>query len=101
MEMWCTMSGVGEPFVTAAGVLGTMSIWRAFYVTHLDRYGFLKLNFSEKRRYEIESFVQALRNVIILATMYSIALEIANTFVGEEQAQALYVYILNQLNVDI
>jgi hypothetical protein len=29
-------SGPGEPFATAAGVLGVMAIWRAFYSTYLD-----------------------------------------------------------------
>ncbi|GAX79260.1 hypothetical protein CEUSTIGMA_g6700.t1 [Chlamydomonas eustigma] len=29
-------SGPGEPFTTAAGVLGVMVMWRAFYCTHLD-----------------------------------------------------------------
>eukprot|EP01026_Neomeris_dumetosa_P043301 TRINITY_DN3622_c0_g1_i5.p3 TRINITY_DN3622_c0_g1~~TRINITY_DN3622_c0_g1_i5.p3 ORF type:complete len:258 (-),score=30.13 TRINITY_DN3622_c0_g1_i5:200-973(-) len=86
-------TGVGEPFVTAAGVLGTMAIWRAFYVTHLDRYGFLKLNFKQKRLEEMSTFIQALKYVTMLAIMYSIALEIANTFVGEEQAEALVGYL--------
>ncbi|EIE20862.1 hypothetical protein COCSUDRAFT_6943, partial [Coccomyxa subellipsoidea C-169] len=28
--------GTGEPFVTAAGVLGLMAVWRAFYTVFLD-----------------------------------------------------------------
>lgn len=29
-------SGVGEPFGTAAGVLGLMCMWRAYYAVYLD-----------------------------------------------------------------
>lgn len=33
-------SGPGEPFVTAAGVLGVMAMWRSFYCCFLDYWNF-------------------------------------------------------------
>lgn len=38
--------GPGEPFVTAAGVLGLMCMWRGFYCTHLDTWS----NADEQQR---------------------------------------------------
>eukprot|EP01025_Chloroclados_australasicus_P041675 TRINITY_DN44328_c0_g2_i2.p2 TRINITY_DN44328_c0_g2~~TRINITY_DN44328_c0_g2_i2.p2 ORF type:complete len:284 (+),score=19.77 TRINITY_DN44328_c0_g2_i2:84-854(+) len=90
-------TGVGEPFVTAAGVLGTMAIWRSFYVTYLDRFGFLKLNFTKRRINETQAFTQTLGLIVLVAIMYSIGLEIANRFVGEEQAEAVFQYVTDAL----
>jgi hypothetical protein len=36
-------SGPGEPFATAAGVLGVMAIWRCFYTSYLDPWSRLEV----------------------------------------------------------
>ena len=52
----------GEPFVTAAGVLGLMAVWRSFYTVYLDFWNVRTLNGSSVNRYQDMSyFMEALR----------------------------------------
>jgi hypothetical protein len=43
-------SGVGEPFVSAAGILGVMSVWRTFYAGFMDWSFFLSLDTAHSSR---------------------------------------------------
>ena len=52
----------GEPFVTAAGVLGLMAVWRSFYTVYLDFWNIRTLNGSSVNRYQdMCYFMEALR----------------------------------------
>ena len=46
------LPGPGEPFVTAAGVLGLMSVWRAFYTCYLDYWNVTSYSGSPLNRYQ-------------------------------------------------
>ena len=63
-------SGVGEPFVSAAGILGVMVIWRSFYAAFLDWSVFTSIGYSgAKQEKEAERFVEAIRLVIGIASV--------------------------------
>lgn len=42
-------SGIGEPFVTASGVLALMTLWRCVYSLYLDPFGFKGLGFRRQQ----------------------------------------------------
>ena len=42
-------SGMGEPFVSAAGILGIMAIWRTYYAGFLDWSHFLSYDAPRSR----------------------------------------------------
>jgi hypothetical protein len=52
-------SGPGEPFVTAAGVLGHMSLWRAFYTLFLDYWNATSLGGSPLNRHQARTLHNA------------------------------------------
>jgi hypothetical protein len=84
-------SGAGEPFVTAAGVLGLMAVWRAFYAIYLDTYAFGKMAGARRgrgREAEAAHFVDALRAALALALCGCIALQVLGSAVGEERLEA-------------
>jgi hypothetical protein len=43
-------SGMGEPLVSAAGILGVMAVWRTFYAGFLDWSFFLSLDTAHSSR---------------------------------------------------
>ncbi len=47
------MTGTGEPFVTAAGVLGLMAVWRAFYTVFLDFWNVRTFTDQPINRYQV------------------------------------------------
>jgi hypothetical protein len=47
------VAGAGEPFVTAAGVLGLMAMWRAFYTVFLDFWNSRTFAGSPINRYQV------------------------------------------------
>jgi len=56
------LSRFGEPFVTAAGVLGLMAVWRSFYTVYLDFWNVRTFNGSSINRYQdMTYFMEALR----------------------------------------
>ncbi len=53
-EGWVTKlplaaSGPGEPFASAVGVLGVMTIWRAYYTTFIDNFSLSANNETAER----------------------------------------------------
>lgn len=61
-------SGMGEPFVSAAGILGVMVIWRSFYAAFLDWSAFASFDWdSAQRELEAQRFVETLRVVTVIA----------------------------------
>lgn len=68
-------SGPGEPFVTAAGVLGLMVAWRAFYTTYLDQTKFLSIDGARlDREADARHFSDALKASLFLAGAACVAL---------------------------
>lgn len=63
-------SGTGEPLATAAGVLGVMSIWRAFYTVYLDSW--------HQRDFVLEAqrFRESLAAVAAVAAVCSVMLQL-------------------------
>ncbi|GFR44893.1 hypothetical protein Agub_g6237 [Astrephomene gubernaculifera] len=71
-------SGLGEPFVSASGVLALMSLWRCVYALFLDPFGLKGLGFRrEQFMRELYSFREALLVVCIIAGMGSMSLQVA------------------------
>lgn len=64
-------SGMGEPFVTAAGVLGVMAVWRSFYTVYLDVYNF-KPHVLDNRARAVDE-LRSLQEALIAATGIAIA----------------------------
>lgn len=54
------LPGPGEPFVTAAGVLGLMSVWRAFYTCYLDYWNVTSFSGSPLNRYQARAVPECL-----------------------------------------
>eukprot|EP00887_Chlorella_sp_A99_P008025 scaffold12.g8025.t1 len=68
-------SGPGEPFVTAGGVLGLLSIWRAFYCSFLDFYSFRTPTGARvDRSRDAAHFVSALRAAATLSAVFCLLL---------------------------
>lgn len=65
-------TGAGEPFVTAAGLLGLMTVWRAFYVAYLDTSQFLSIDGARSsKEQDVQHFWEALRAAIALSAASS------------------------------
>lgn len=73
-------SGPGEPFVTAAGVLGLMAVWRTFYSTYLDNSKFLSIDGARlDREIEEQHFKEALTAALVLACGSCVGLHFLST----------------------
>ncbi|PNH04979.1 hypothetical protein TSOC_008795 [Tetrabaena socialis] len=71
-------SGVGEPFVTASGVLALMTLWRCVYALYLDPFGLKGLGFRRQQFLrEVYSFREALLIAIMMAGVGSVSLQVA------------------------
>lgn len=69
--------GPGEPFVTASGVLGLMSVWRCFYCLYLDIWGAKGMGFArEQFQYELYRFREALLVAAVMAAVGSLGLQL-------------------------
>jgi len=87
-------SGPGEPFATAAGVLGIMAIWRCVYAVFLDyvnarQWG--SFNGGLDRIQDFDFFVDALRSVFFLTIGCVIVIQFLAKHVGEEALQGFLV----------
>ncbi|GIL47553.1 hypothetical protein Vafri_4346 [Volvox africanus] len=70
-------SGIGEPFVTASGVLALMTLWRCVYSLYLDPFGFKGLGFRRQQFLrELYSFREALVMVTLMAGIGSVSLQV-------------------------
>jgi len=50
--------GLGEPWVTAAQILGLVCVWRSFYATFLESSSFRTMDYlANSREKDVESFV--------------------------------------------
>eukprot|EP00879_Flechtneria_rotunda_P004029 GHRR01004271.1.p1 GENE.GHRR01004271.1~~GHRR01004271.1.p1 ORF type:complete len:303 (+),score=81.37 GHRR01004271.1:243-1151(+) len=63
-------SGPGEPLTTAAGVLGVMAIWRAFYTVYLNSWN------SNNIVVEAQRFRESLATVALVAAACSVVLQL-------------------------
>ncbi|KAK9909820.1 hypothetical protein WJX75_007948 [Coccomyxa subellipsoidea] len=64
--------GTGEPFVTAAGVLGLMAVWRAFYTVFLDFWNVRTFSDQPINRYQdMSAFLDALRSAFLMGVVAS------------------------------
>lgn len=82
-------SGPGEPFVTAAGVLGVMAIWRCFYCIYLDFWNFKgdrsNLDFLE----DAQRFRDALFMVATMAAVSNAILQTLQLVLDTDQIEAI------------
>lgn len=63
-------SGVGEPFVSAAGILGVTAVWRTYYAAFLDWNTFLSIDYNgPKQQRQARAFVEALMWVGAIAVL--------------------------------
>ncbi|GMH44884.1 hypothetical protein BSKO_12841 [Bryopsis sp. KO-2023] len=77
-------SGPGEPLVSAAGVLGTMLIWRCFYVVYLDFLNFRTLGGARvDRDRDAMHFEETIQALIVLGGVAFLGLRAANVFQGD------------------
>lgn len=84
-------SGPGEPFATAAGVLGIMAMWRCFYAVFLDYFNARQWGSFDggiDRYQDIEFFVDSLRSVFFLTIGCVIVLQFLTKYVGEDSIEA-------------
>jgi len=87
-EGWATVlplaaQGPGEPFVTAAGVLGLMAAWRAFYAAYLDTTKFLSLDGARlDREADAQHFKEALAAALGLGVACSLVLHVLSSVLG-------------------
>lgn len=71
--------GPGEPLVTAAGVLGTMLIWRCYYTVYLDFWNFRGADGSRlDREKDALHFEQSLQAIIVLGCVCFLGLKAAD-----------------------
>jgi hypothetical protein len=81
-------SGPGEPFVTAAGVLGLMVLWRSYYTVYLDFTNFLSARGARlDRDKDAEHFVASLQAALVLAAVGCGLIEYLNVVVGEDRLE--------------
>lgn len=81
-------SGPGEPFTTAAGVLGLMAIWRCFYAAYIDIWNFRTPSGARvDRSRDGAIFMEALRAAALLAGCFGAAVFIMFRSIDEETAQ--------------
>eukprot|EP00892_Ulva_mutabilis_P011546 jgi/Ulvmu1/8764/UM048_0019.1 len=74
-------SGVGEPFVSAAGILGIMAIWRTFYTGFMDWTFFLAYDATradETPRDEGKAWIESITAVAVLIILCGSAAFAAN-----------------------
>ena len=87
----CFCAGPGEPFATAAGVLGLMALWRAFYTVYLDFWNVRTLHGSPVNRYQdMLHFVDALRSALFVSIAFCIVLQFLSSSLGEEGLEQLF-----------
>jgi hypothetical protein len=69
-------SGVGEPFVSAAGILGVMAIWRTYYAVFMDWSFFLSYDCPRSRNPEehAQAWSETVALVALLAAGFGGAL---------------------------
>lgn len=75
-------TGVGEPFASAAGILGGMLVWRTFYTGFLDWSSFLSYNASSKSQDEAKAWSETLALVAVLVVLCASAAALAGYKVG-------------------
>ncbi|KAG2482973.1 hypothetical protein HYH03_018150 [Edaphochlamys debaryana] len=70
-------SGIGEPFVTASGVLALMTLWRCVYALYLDPFSARGLGFRRQQfMRELYSFREALLMATLMAGVGSVSLQV-------------------------
>lgn len=73
--------GPGEPLVTAAGVLGTMLIWRSYYSVYLDYINFRTMGGSRlNQEQEAVYFEQTIRALLFFGFLAFFGLKVASGF---------------------
>lgn len=86
-----TGAGPGEPFATAAGVLGLMALWRSFYTVYLDFWNIRTAHGSPVDRYQdMLHFADALRSALFVSIAFCIVLQFLRSTLGEEGLLQLF-----------
>jgi len=81
-------SGPGEPFTSAAGILGLMAIWRCFYTAYVDIWNFRTSSGARvDRDRDSAVFEEALKAAGLLAICFSIAVVLLFHSVSEDVVQ--------------
>lgn len=75
-------TGVGEPFASAAGILGGMLVWRTFYTGFLDWSSFLSYNASSKSQDDAKAWWETLALVAVLVVLCASAAALAGYTIG-------------------
>ncbi|PNW74747.1 hypothetical protein CHLRE_12g511800v5 [Chlamydomonas reinhardtii] len=71
--------GVGEPFVTATGMLALMILWRCVYSLYLDPFGLKGLGFRRQQFLrDLYSFREALLMATLMCAVGSISLQVVH-----------------------
>lgn len=86
-EGWVTRlplaaSGPLEPFVTAASVLGVMSIWRSFYTIYLNRWSRVDMRSAER-------FQEALTMLAVMGAMGTMVMGVLQALLSPEEVEML------------
>ena len=69
--------GIGEPWVTAAQILGLVCVWRSFYGTFLETSSFRTMDYlSKSREKDVENFVSTGIIVSCIATVEFLILHV-------------------------
>ena len=69
--------GFGEPYTTAAQILGVVSIWRGFYGTFLETTSFRRMDYiRQSREKDVENFVSTGIIVSVIAVIEFVILHI-------------------------
>ena len=85
------LTGPGEPFATAAGVLGLMALWRAFYTVYLDFWNIRTIHGRPIDRYQdMLHFADALRSALFVSIAFCIVLQFLRSTLGEEGLEQLF-----------
>ncbi|PRW57903.1 hypothetical protein C2E21_3557 [Chlorella sorokiniana] len=89
-------SGPGEPFVTAAGVLGLMCVWRAFFAIYLDLWSFRGADAVRRDRVkDMQHFADSLKGAMLMSLAFCAVLQCLGGLVGEEQLELLVSSLFN------
>lgn len=70
-------SGVGEPFASAAGILGVMLLWRTMYTGFLDWSFFLSYDASSNSQDEMRAWTETVAIVAVLVLLGASAATLA------------------------
>ena len=91
-------AGPGEPFVSAAGILGLMACWRAFYCTYLDVWNYNSWSGGRLDRIsDMLHFRESLRSALFVSIAFCIVVQFLRSSIGEENIEIAVSGLLQRL----